>query len=248
MDPLMRKTLEEEADRLCLSLSGKQLDQFEQYADLLVQWNEKMNLTAITDPEEIARKHFADSLSGAALVKEEMDKGAVSLADVGTGAGFPGVPLKILYPQLHLTLMDSLNKRLSFLEEVCRALHLDNVQLLHERAEEGAHIAGQREAFDIVTSRAVAYLPVLLEYVSGFVKTGGVFLAYKGDTFDTELAQSRRALKVLNLRYEKCQVYECAGQKHYVGAMRKVRPLPLQYPRKPSKIRVTPLTETERKT
>ena len=151
-----------------LSLTERQIEQFDLYARLLVEWNEKMNLTAITEPEEIARKHFIDSLVGWETIKAKIsacrEKGrALKLIDVGTGAGFPGLPIKILFPEIELTLLDSLGKRVTFLETVVRELELTGVSCIHARAEEAAHLPEMREQYDIAVARAVAALPVLTE-------------------------------------------------------------------------------------
>ncbi len=162
------------------------------YARLLVEWNEKMNLTAIVDPTDIAVKHFADSLAAAPLLPD----GAFSLIDVGTGAGFPGVPLALLREDCRLTLLDSLNKRLVFLEEVCKAVGVQ-AEFLHLRAEDGGQKPQLRESFDVATARAVGGLPLLCEYCLPYVKVGGRFIALKGPTGEEEFASSRRAMQKL---------------------------------------------------
>lgn len=162
------------------------------YARLLVEWNEKMNLTAITDPTGIAVKHFADSLTAAAY----LPAGAFSLVDVGTGAGFPGVPLALLRPDCRLTLLDSLQKRLTFLDAVCRELGL-TATLVHARAEESGRDAALREQFDVATARAVASLPTLCEYCLPLVKVGGRFIAMKGPDAVREQEEAAHAIAVL---------------------------------------------------
>ncbi|MBQ4612111.1 MAG: 16S rRNA (guanine(527)-N(7))-methyltransferase RsmG [Clostridia bacterium] len=162
------------------------------YARLLAEWNEKMNLTAITDPTGIAVKHFADSLSVAPLLPQ----GEFSMIDVGTGAGFPGVPLALLREDCKLTLLDSLNKRLTFLDAVCRELGLA-VSLVHARAEEGGRNPALRECFDVATARAVAALPTLCEYCLPFVKVGGRFIALKGPDAAREQDAAQKAVALL---------------------------------------------------
>lgn len=162
------------------------------YARLLVEWNEKMNLTAIIDPIGVAVKHFADSFTAAPLLPKE----AFSMIDVGTGAGFPGVPLALLREDCSLTLLDSLNKRLVFLDTVCREVGL-TAELVHARAEEGGQKPALRERFDVATARAVAALPTLCEYCLPFVKVGGRFIALKGPDADREQEAAKKAVALL---------------------------------------------------
>ena len=185
----MRVFLEKAASEYGVELSEKQLQQFQRYYELLIEWNEKINLTAITEPQEVAVKHFIDSVSA---WDEKRFEGAKSIIDVGTGAGFPGIPLKIFQPQLKLVLLDSLNKRIKFLQTVVDELQLDNVECIHARAEEGAKNPKLRENFDIAVSRAVARLPVLAEYCIPFVKVGGTFAALKGMKFAEDAGKARR--------------------------------------------------------
>ena len=235
----MRATLTKLGRELGLELSGRQLWQFEQYASLLVEWNEKMNLTAITDPEEIARKHFIDSLAGWKQIAK-----CQNLIDVGTGAGFPGIPLKIIFPDMKLTLLDSLQKRIGFLEEVGNQLELTDVEYVHGRAEELAHDPIYREKYDAACARAVAPLNVLLEYCSGYVKEGGVFLAYKGPSLPDELQESKKAQKVLHMNVSDTILADVLGTdyQHYVAVFAKGAPIDKQYPRKQGKIKASPLT------
>lgn len=177
-----------------LEISKQMVEKFEKYADLLIEWNKKMNLTAITEPREIAVKHFLDSLL--TLNAVEIPNGA-AVIDVGTGAGFPGVPIKIVRPDVDLTLLDSLNKRIKFLEALKDYLKVD-VKLIHDRAEEAAQEENLRECFDMAVSRAVAPLYVLLEYCMPFVKVGGVFVALKGKNAQSELGLAQNSIKVLN--------------------------------------------------
>lgn len=212
------------------------------YAEMLVEWNEKMNLTAIVEPTDVVIKHFTDSLSVAPLLPQ----GAFSLIDVGTGAGFPGVPLALLRTDCRLTLLDSLNKRLTFLDALCRALGV-KANLLHLRAEDGGQKAELRERFDVATARAVGGLPLLCEYCLPFVQVGGRFLALKGPTGEEELAQSRRAMQKLGggLR-EIRKVCLPADSKGETGERQlvfidKIQKTPPIYPRPAAKIAKKPL-------
>lgn len=246
----MRDTLIRLSEEMNIHLTDKQLTQFETYARLLVEWNEKMNLTGITEGTEIAKKHFIDSMVGYEEIKKVIDeKGEASLIDVGTGAGFPGLPLKILIPQLKLTLLDSLQKRIGFLETVCREIGLTDAVCIHGRAEDAAHLENMREKYDFAVARAVAAMPVLMEYCSGYVKVGGKFMAYKGPSLPEELKAAAKAQKVLGLTHVKTMEAEILKRayegedayEHYVAIFRKVKPLTLQYPRKQSKIKSNPL-------
>ena len=177
-----------------IPLTAEQIEQFSVYNEMLLDWNTRMNLTALTAPEDVAVKHIIDSLTAydAALFD-----GARTLIDVGTGAGLPGIPLAVYAPHLTVTLLDSLNKRVCFLTEVTAAMGLQNVRCIHARAEEAARTAEHRAAYDIVVSRAVARLPVLLEYTLPFVRVGGTLLALKGRAYAEEQKEARRAAEVL---------------------------------------------------
>ena len=211
------------------------------YACLLTEWNEKMNLTAITDPTGIVVKHFTDSLLAAPL----LPTGAFSLIDVGTGAGFPGVPLALLREDCTLTLLDSLNKRLIFLEAVCRELGL-TATLIHARAEEGGRRPDLREKYDVATARAVAALPTLCEYCLPFVKVGGRFLALKGPDADREQEAAVRAVALLGGKVSDRATFalEAAGvepMERQLIRIDKTRPTPPSYPRPSAKIAKRPL-------
>lgn len=214
-----------------LKLSDRQLQQFVRYYELLLEWNEKINLTAITEPKEVAVKHMIDSLS--AYEEKYFPQGA-SLIDVGTGAGFPGIPLKILRPDLKLTLLDSLNKRLKFLATVVAELGLKDVVCLHARAEEAARQKAYREQFDIATSRAVARLSVLAEYCLPYVKQGGMFLALKGMKYQEETEEGAKGVAILGGKITGKRPVHLPGldDVRAIVEIKKVKPTPKTYPRK----------------
>ncbi len=182
-----------------ITLSDKQLDQFMQYYKLLIEKNKVMNLTAITEYNEVVQKHFLDSLS---LILAPVFRGEGSVIDVGTGAGFPGIPLKIAFPHLKVTLLDSLNKRVNFLKETTDALGLKEIECVHGRAEDFGRDKRYREKFDFCVSRAVAALPVLAEYGMPFVKKGGYFIPYKSVKTEEELQEAKHAIKLLSGKIE----------------------------------------------
>ena len=182
------------ADEAGIPLTAEQIGQFSVYHEMLLDWNTRMNLTALTAPEDVAVKHIIDSLTAYDAARFD---GARTLIDVGTGAGLPGIPLAVYAPHLTVTLLDSLNKRVRFLTEVTAAMGLQNVRCIHARAEEAARTAEHRAAYDIVVSRAVARLPVLLEYTLPFVRVGGTLLALKGRAYAEEQKEARRAAEVL---------------------------------------------------
>ena len=208
-----------------------------QYADLLVEKNKVMNLTAITEPADIATLHFLDSAALLTLTDFKNKK----VADVGTGAGFPGMPLRIVEPSIRLTLLDSLNKRVDFLKEVCEDLALTNVDCVHARAEEFA--AKKRESFDIVTSRAVANLQMLSELCLPLVKVGGYFLSMKAVDSDQELADAKHAIEVLGGQVEKVETYAIPGTdvSHRLIFIKKIKETGKKYPRAFAKIKKNPL-------
>lgn len=232
------------ASRYGVEVSGETMEKLDIYARLLVEWNQKMNLTAITDPAGIAVKHFADSLTAAALMPE----GAFSLIDVGTGAGFPGVPLALYRPDCKLTLLDSLNKRLTFLDTVCRETGL-TATLIHARAEEGGRDPKLREKYDVACARAVANLPVLSEYCLPFVKVGGRFVALKGPDADRERADAARGIGVLGGKIAAVTALTLPAEpiegiepmERRLVVVEKVKPTPAAYPRHGSKIAKKPL-------
>jgi 16S rRNA (guanine527-N7)-methyltransferase len=212
-------------------LSDDQLNQFEAYYRALIEWNEKMNLTGITDRAEVYVKHFFDSLSLAFYVK----MGNISsLCDVGSGAGFPGIPLKIAFPHLKLTIVDSLNKRILFLQHVVDQSRLTDVQCVHGRAEDIARLPQHRDAYDLATARAVAKLSVLAEFCLPFVKVGGLFVAMKGSEVQDEVSESQFSLAELKGRWihtERMELPEQAGGRHLIQ-IEKMGVTPKLYPRK----------------
>ena len=205
-------------------LSAAQLERFETYYAMLADWNARVNLTAITDPEGVAKKHFLDSLAAAPYLKPN-----ARVADVGTGAGFPGVPLLILRPDLTVTLMDSLQKRLVFLEELLKTLGMQ-ARLVHARAEDAGQNPLYREQFDAVLTRAVSGLPALCELTLPLVKVGGISVAYKGDAGE-ELALAKNALQILRATAERVAVPSDYGARELV-ILTKHASTPKQYPRK----------------
>lgn len=223
----MNKILENGFNELNIKFSDKQTDDLITYADLLIDWNTKINLTAICDEEGIAQKHFLDSAT--ALLTNCVNGKVI---DVGTGAGFPGLVLKILKPEIELTLLDSLNKRINFLKAVADEIHID-AEFVHSRAEDGGRT--YREQFDTVVSRAVANMTVLAELCLPFLKVGGYFLALKGPLADEELEAAKRAIYILG--GEVCDVFSAkipgTNLNHKIIIIKKVRHTPQQYPRKP---------------
>lgn len=222
-----------------ITLTENQYEQFQKYFELLAEWNEKMNLTAITDESGVALKHFADSLSLLNFVDIPQNS---SLADVGTGAGFPGVVLKIARPDIKLTLIDSLNKRLVFLGEVCAQLGIE-AELIHSRAEDGAKDEKLRESFDFAVSRAVARMNVLSEYCLPYVKVGGAFCAMKGAQANEEFKESLNAINTLGGKLENKYFFELPenGGERAIAVVRKVRNTPQKYPRQSGKIKAKAL-------
>lgn len=220
------------------NISGEQLEQFNLYAKMLVEWNEKINLTAITDPEQIVIKHFYDC---ALILKNFELKQGASVIDVGTGAGFPGVVLKILRPDIKLTLLDSLNKRINFLNELCAALRID-VTTIHARAEDAAQKNGLREQFDVATARAVARLNVLCEYCLPFVKKGGTFLSLKGPAANEEAVEAKNAIKVLGGELQSiCSETIADNEQRCFVIIKKISQTPPKYPRISAKLKKQPL-------
>lgn len=228
------------AEDVGLQLSKQQYEQFIIYMKLLQEWNEKINLTAIVEDEEIIKKHFIDSMK--AFKRDEFIK-ANTLIDVGTGAGFPGLPIAIMNSQLSVTLLDSLNKRINFLNTVISELGLRNVTTIHSRAEDGARNKDLREKFDIATSRAVANMSVLSEFCLPYVKVGGSFIALKGPAVDQEIKESMNAIKLLGGEFVNvCEVsIEETELRHNLVVVKKIKECSKTYPRKAGLITKNPL-------
>ena len=230
----------EECKKQDIDISPEKAEKLAVYKDLLLEWNEKINLTAITDEYEIIVKHFVDCLECTKALKEERE-----IVDIGTGAGFPGMVLAIYYPEKNFTLIDALNKRILFLDDIICKLQLNNVKLIHGRAEEVVRINNLYEAYDACVSRAVAQLPVLLEYTSPYIKVNGKCIIMKGDSIEDEIKLSQNALKVLNLKINKKYYYSYTinNEKYSRTILDVVKnnKTPSKYPRNYGKIKKAPL-------
>lgn len=227
----MENILENKIKLLSVNLDHRQMDQFHIFYELLVEWNKVMNLTAITDYKEVVDKHFIDSL----CIEKITDMGQVrTVIDVGTGAGFPGIPLKIAYPHLKITLLDSLNKRIKFLNEVIAKLELKDIEAIHGRAEDIARKEEYREQYDMCVSRAVANLSTLTEYSLPFVKTGGIFISYKAEKAEEEIEKSKKAVTVLGGKTDKIVKYQLPETEigRTLIKIKKVKKTEKKYPRK----------------
>lgn len=221
------------AEKSGFHLKKEQIEKLDLYAEMLLEWNEKINLTAITDSEGIAIKHFYDSLTPLWYLNIPKN---VRVIDVGTGAGFPSIPMAIVRPDLRFTLLDSLNKRLNFLNEVCTRLDI-SAELVHMRAEDAAQKAEYRESFDVAVSRAVAALPVLCEYCIPFVRKNGMFIAMKGSKAEEELEISKNAVSTLGATVEKTvKISLPDDSERNIIVIRKKNYTPKAYPRYGSKI------------
>ncbi|WP_404406518.1 16S rRNA (guanine(527)-N(7))-methyltransferase RsmG [Jeotgalibacillus malaysiensis] len=224
-----------------ITLSDDQLEQFRKYHEILVEWNEKMNLTAITEREEVYLKHFYDSITAAFYF--DFTK-PMSICDVGAGAGFPSIPLKICFPHLNVSIVDSLNKRITFLNHLADELKLENVHFYHDRAETFGQKAEHREQYDLVTARAVARLSVLSELCLPLAKTGGHFVAMKGAGAAEELDDSQKAIKLLGGQQTVVQAFTLPEEEseRSVIVVEKVKSTPKKYPRKPGTPNKSPLS------
>ena len=226
----MKSIIKDGAKQLGLEISELQINQLIKYAQLLKEWNKKMNLTAIKDDEGIAVKHFLDSMTAISTGKI-----GETVIDVGTGAGFPGLVLKIMKPEIKLTLLDSLNKRITFLKAIAEELGIEGIEFIHARAEDGGRNSKLRASFDTVVSRAVANMTTLSEWCLPFVKKGGYFLALKGPLADEELPATKRAISILGGKTE--AVYEAdipfSDLHHKIIIVKKERQTPMKFPRKP---------------
>ena len=236
----IKQQLIEGAKVLNVELTDKQADQLMRYKELLVEWNEKMNLTAITEDLEVITKHFLDCLT----VQSSIDLTNIkSLVDVGTGAGFPGLVLKIAFPNVHITLIDSLNKRLKFLQHVIDELGLTGIECVHGRAEDLGKNKAYREKFEVCASRAVANLAVLSEYTLPFVQQGGYLIALKGQKLDEELAEGEKAIGILGGTIDKLVdvVVPYTDLNHRIAKIKKIKETPKKYPRKAGEPTKAPL-------
>ncbi|ORI01265.1 16S rRNA (guanine(527)-N(7))-methyltransferase RsmG [Mammaliicoccus sciuri] len=225
-----------------ITLSDKQISQFETYFEMLVEWNEKINLTAVTEKEEVYLKHFFDSVTPSFYIDfNEIE----TICDVGAGAGFPSIPLKIVYPHLQITIVDSLNKRIKFLNELAASLDLDKVNFVHDRAETFGKSQQYRESFDLVTARAVARLSVLSELCLPLVKKGGQFVALKGSQGNEELEDAQFAISVLGGEVKTVNEFTLPFEEsmRQIITIDKLRQTPKKYPRKPGTPNKEPLTK-----
>lgn len=216
-------------EKLNIHFTDDMIDSFESYMEGILKWNEKINLTAITDKYEFIEKHFIDSVL---CWNFNEYRNADTIIDVGTGAGFPGIPLAILSPDKEFILVDSLRKRLNVIDQLAAECNIDNISTVHGRAEELARNKKYRERFDICVSRAVANLAVLCEYTLPFIKKGGYLLAYKGPDATEELARASKAVKVLGGKFKEIKQVDLEGFKHNIVIIEKVKETPDKYPRK----------------
>ena len=227
----MKRFLQDKLEMLSVEVDRKKIDQFNQFYDLIVEWNNVMNLTAITDYKDVVEKHFLVFLSIERILKLDDIK---AVMDVGTGAGFPGMPLKIIYPELKITLLDSLSKRVKFLNEVIRQLELKNIDAIHGRAEDIGKNENYREKYDLCVSRAVANLATLSEYCMPFVRVGGVFVSYKSGDIDEEVLKSKKAISLFGGKIDEVVKFQLPGtdiNRAFVK-IKKIKGTPKKYPRK----------------
>ncbi|MGG7165683.1 16S rRNA (guanine(527)-N(7))-methyltransferase RsmG [Clostridium ihumii] len=223
-----------------LNFNEDMYNKFIKYKELIQEWNEKINLTAITEDEEVIKKHFIDSLK---VYKINELKNCKNIIDIGTGAGFPGIPMKIVNPDCNVVLLDSLNKRINFLNEVISNLNLENIRTIHGRAEDFAQDNEYRERFDGVVSRAVANLTVLSEFCIPYLKVGGYFVALKGPAIDEELDEAKKAIGILGAKIIRIEDVEIEGSdlKHNLVVIKKIKQTPKKYPRKAGMVTKNPL-------
>lgn len=228
------ENMQELFNKYGIKLNEGQLKNFDEYFKLLVEYNEKYNLTAILEKNEVYVKHFLDSVLGQKYLCGK------SLIDIGSGGGFPALPLKIVDNFLNLTMLEATGKKCEFLEVVTKKLNLENVNVINSRAEEFAFNSNFREKFDMCTARAVARLNILVEYCLPFVKVGGIFIAYKGDAKE-EISEAKNAVSVLGGKIEKIEEYDLEGAKRTLIVIKKVKSTDIKYPRLNGKIRKKPL-------
>lgn len=233
MNDLLIKNFEADLKEFNIILNEKQLGQFIRYYELLVEWNSFMNLTSIVQFEDVLKKHFLDSVS---IVKAIPDlyNSSIKLIDIGTGAGFPGIPIKIVFPSLKITLLDSLNKRVQFLNKVINNLKIENINAIHGRAEDYARLDEYRESFDLCVSRAVSNLSTLSEYCLPFVKRSGYFVSYKSDKIIEEYNSAKKAINILGGSYEQQVEFKLPNSDIYRNLLiiKKENNTPKKYPRK----------------
>lgn len=227
----MSQIFEQKLNELDITLSDLQKEQFDRFYELLTEWNKVMNLTGITEYEEVNEKHFVDSL---AVVKSVDIAQVQTVIDVGTGAGFPGIPLKIVFPHLKVTLLDSLNKRIKFLNTVIDELGLEEISTIHGRAEDYAKQTDYREKYDLCVSRAVANLSTLSEYCIPYIRVGGIFVSYKSGEIEEELEHAKKAVKILGGRLENTVKFTLPGSEisRSFVKIRKEKNTAKKYPRK----------------
>lgn len=223
-----------------IEVNDQMVSDLKTYREILVDWNQKMNLTGIEEEKEVFIKHFLDSISA---VSNGYIKDGISLIDVGTGAGFPGLPLKICLQNIKLTLLDSLNKRINFLQEVSNTVNLKDVEFIHGRAEDFGKNSDYREQYDVATARAVAGLPILMEFCVPFVKVGGYFVCLKGPNANLELEESKMAMDILGLEFVEKIDIELPNEelKHNILVFKKIKNTPEKYPRKAGKPAKSPI-------
>lgn len=225
MDDLLKST----AEKWNINFNEETVRSFERYYELLISWNQKFNLTAITDHRDVVIKHFLDSIS----VSSVIDLGEIStVIDVGTGAGFPGIPMKLAFPHLSVTLLDSLGKRVTFLNEVIRELELENICAIHGRAENVSREKNMRESFDLCVSRAVAPLSSLTELCTPFVRVGGSFISYKSGDCGQEIKDAENAISVLGCDLDRVEKYMLFENSRSFVIIDKIRPVIDKYPRR----------------
>jgi len=238
------KKLIEGAGKLGIELNSRQVKQFELYYQELIEWNKKINLTSITGYSSVQVKHFLDSLTiTLALPGEKVERPDFNIIDIGTGAGFPGVSLKILFPQPRLVLIEPTAKKTAFLHHIIRRLELENVEVLNSRAEEAAHLPLYREQFALVLSRAVALLPTLVELTLPFCQIGGRFIAQKKGEIDQEINRAKKAIAALGGKLDKIKKIELDefDDMRYLVIIDKIYPTPSKYPRRPGLPRRRPI-------
>lgn len=233
----MKKIIEKIFKNANFELNCQKIDDFSLFFDILIAENEKINLTRIIEKEDVVKKHFLDS-----VFSEKFIKNNSKIIDIGAGAGFPSIPLKIVRPDLKFTLVDSVNKKINFLSLVIEKLNLENMEALHVRCEDLAQKNEYRENFDVCVSRAVAELNILCEYCLPFVKVGGIFIAYKTENISEELKRAERSIKILGGKVKEIFIYDLDNErKNSLIIIEKVERTPKQYPRRGNKPRISPI-------